>query len=118
MLKEFDMFSGAYGRYLSDLLGHFFFLLIFVWRLLPIGDLFNQDFATCLNALSYCTDKYFKRSVHSNEKFGGSKIVSKVPYGSGTVVIEVLFPFHWAAILYLFYFRFHQVGTGQKIGET
>ena len=35
----------------------------------------------------------------SNEKFGGSKIVSKVPYRSGTVVIEVYLHFYHAVSL-------------------
>ena len=53
----------------------------------------------------------------SNVKFGGSKIVSKVPYGSGTVVIEVLFFFSLGRHLVFILFPFPP-STGQKIGET
>ena len=42
--------------------------------------------------------RYLKRVY--NEKFGGSRLVSNGPYGTETMVMEILFPFHWAAILY------------------
>ena len=55
-----------------------------------------------------CKDKIWKHILKRvyNEKFGGSIIVSNAPYGSGTVVLDVILPIHWAAILYLIYFRF------------
>ncbi len=35
-----------------------------------------------------------------NEKFGGSRLVSNGPYGSGTVVLDGIFPFYSAVILF------------------
>ena len=55
--------------------------------------------------LPYLSEKNFTFSIFVfnrvySEKFGGSRIVSNAPYGSGTVVLDGIFTFYSAVILF------------------